>query len=315
MKHGSFTQIVKEEIANYEYDYDQYLSLLSGFIKTNGSVSISSKKLVLSLQTENSKIAKLIYRAIITCFKVTPQFSYSKKMRLDKCVVYHLFVHDKVEEILNRLEIMQGFERVNPKSMIEDERLRFFIAGVFLASGSVNAPSSSNYHLQMIVTDENDAKFLIRILNRFKNDKSMGFKYIARRNKFLVYLKRADQIAIFLALINAPIAMMNFENSRIEKDYINSENRYQICFNANFQKTIKKANEQIQDIQTLIEKSEFIHLSEDEQKVANVRMNNQEIALSGIVNILKEEGITMSKARISRIFNKIHDKAISLRSK
>ena len=53
MKHGSFSQTVKEEITSFEYTNEQYLALLSGFIKTNGVVSISSKKMTLSLQTEN----------------------------------------------------------------------------------------------------------------------------------------------------------------------------------------------------------------------------------------------------------------------
>ena len=61
MKQGSFTQQVKDEICLGEYDESQLTALLSGFIKTNGIVSFSSKGTVLILSTENSKIAKLIY--------------------------------------------------------------------------------------------------------------------------------------------------------------------------------------------------------------------------------------------------------------
>ena len=43
MKQGSFTQQVKDEICLGEYDENQLTSLLSGFIKTNGIVSFSSK--------------------------------------------------------------------------------------------------------------------------------------------------------------------------------------------------------------------------------------------------------------------------------
>ena len=108
MKHGSFSQTVKEEITSFEYTNEQYLALLSGFIKTNGVVSISSKKMTLSLQTENSKIAKLIYKAISYVFNATPQFSYSKKMKLDKCVIYHVNINDKVEEILKELNLNES---------------------------------------------------------------------------------------------------------------------------------------------------------------------------------------------------------------
>lgn len=315
MKHDSFTQNVKDEITSNEYTNDQYLPLLSGFVKTNGIISISQKKVILSLQTENSKIAKLIYRCFISLFNITPQFSYSKKMKLDKCVVYHLTIYDQVVEILKKLQIYDGLEKIYPKEILENDGVRFFISGVFLASGSVNPPTSNNYHLQMVVTDEEDAKFLIKILNRFKNEKNMDFKYIARRNKFVVYLKKADQITIFLALVNASYSMMDFENSRVEKDYINSENRYQICFNANFQKTIQKANEQIEDINEIQKDYGFIHLNEKERELALSRLNNPEAPLSTLVEILKSKDIAISKSGASRIFNKFHDLANSLRSK
>lgn len=315
MKHGSFTQTVKEEITALEYTNEEYLPLLSGFIKTNGTLSISSRNLVLSLQTENAKVAKLIYQALVSVFKVSPQFSYSRKMKLDKGVVYHLSIHEKVEEILMTLQIADGVETLIPREIVEKEGARYYLCGVFLASGSVNAPSSNNYHLQMIVSTEDEAKFIVRVLNRFKNEKNMDFKYISRRNKYVVYLKKADQITVFLALINASYSMLEFENSRIEKDYINSENRYQICYNANFQKTIKKANEQIEDIKLIDKKYGLIHLNEKEQKLALVRLDNPEAPLSLLVDMLKEKGIEISKSGASRIFNKFHDLAISLRNK
>lgn len=314
MKHDSFTQMVKDEITSYEYTNEEYLPLLSGFVKTNGVISISQRKFNLSLQTENSKIAKLIYRCFISLFNITPVFSYSKKMKLDKCVVYHLKITEHVEEILKTLQLYQGLQKLQPKEIIENDLARYFIAGTFLASGSVNPPSSSNYHLQMIVSDEEDAKFLIRILNRFKNERNMDFKYIARRNKFVVYLKKADQITIFLALVNASYSMMEFENSRIEKDYINSENRYQICFNANFQKMMQKSNEQIEDITYLQKEYGLVRLSEKEQLLAKARLENPEAPLSTLVEVLKEKGISISKSGASRIFTKFHDLVNSLRS-
>ena len=315
MKHGSFSQTVKEEITSFEYTNEQYLALLSGFIKTNGIISISSKKMTLSLQTENSKIAKLIYKAISYVFNATPQFSYSKKMKLDKCVIYHVNINDKVEEILKELQIADGLFPLTPKEILENDNARFYISGVFLASGSVNPPSSSSYHLQMVVSKEEDAKFLIKLLNKYKYDRSMDFKYILRRNKYVVYLKKADQISTFLALINAPLTMLDFVNARAEKDFINNENRIQICFNANFQKSLLKSSEQIEDINLIKKKYGLVHLSEKEQEIANARLENPEAPLSSLVTILKEKNIQISKSGISRIFNKFHDLAISLRNK
>ena len=195
-------------------------------------------------------------------------------MKLDKCVVYNIKIVTCIEEILEELELYRDREEIVPHDLILNNGLRSFIAGVFLASGSVNSPSGDNYHLQMVVDTEQDGKFLIKLLNRFRNEKNMDSKMIARRKKYVVYIKKADQIANFLAVVNASTSMLQFENVRIEKDFINSDNRYQICYNANYQKTLEKATKQIEDIKIIEEKLGLKLLNEKEQIIAKIRLNN-----------------------------------------
>lgn len=312
MKQGSFTQQVKNEICSFDYENENYLPLLAGFVKTNGIFSISNSGLSLNLQTENSKIAKLIYKAFSSVFGITPSFSYSKKMKLDKGIVYHLSLSENVTEILDKLEIMVDNEKTLPKTLLDNGGVRFFIAGTFLASGSVNSPSSNNYHLQMIVQEEDLAKMIIKQLNKFRNERNMDFKYIFRKNKYVIYLKKADQITTFLSLVNATESMLEFENVRIEKDFINSENRYQICFNANYEKSIAKANEQLEDIKILEDTHYTFKLSAKEKVVLEARKANPDAPLSGLVDYIKEKhpDISVSKSGLARIFTKIHDTAI-----
>ena len=78
---------------------------------------------------------------------------------------------------------------------------------------------------------------------------------------------------------------------------------------------LQKANEQIEDIKIIDKKKGLIHLSEKEQKLALARLNNPEAPLSTLVELLKEKNIEISKSGASRIFNKFHDLAISLRLK
>ena len=198
-------------------------------------------------------------------------------------------------------------EEIVPHDLILDNGLRSFLAGVFLASGSVNSPSGDNYHLQMVVDTEQDAKFVIKLLNRFRNEKNMDSKMIARRKKYVVYIKKADQIANFLAVVNASSSMLQFENVRIEKDFINSDNRYQICYNANYQKTLEKATKQIKDIKIIEEKLGLKMLTEKEQLVAKIRLENADIPLSQISDILLDEyQIKISKSSVNRIFDSLH---------
>ena len=314
MKRGSFTQTVKDEICSLEYSDEQLLGLLSGFIMTNGRVYFEND--LVSLSTENAKIAKLIYKAINHLFNISPIFTYSKKMKLDKCVVYHIKVVSCIEPMLEQLELYREREEIVPHDLILDNGLRTFIAGVFLASGSVNSPNGDNYHLQMVVDTEQDAKFVIKLLNRFRNEKNMDSKMIARRKKYVVYIKKADQIANFLAAVNASSSMLQFENVRIEKDFLNSDNRYQICYNANYQKTLEKANEQINDINIIEEKLGIKNLTEKEQAIAKIRLENIDIPLSQISDILLSDyQIKMSKSSVNRVFNSLHEMAKRLQGK
>ncbi len=311
MKKSTFTQTVKDEICENDFTNLQYLSVLSAFIMINASFSTEDERKIL-LSTENAKIAKLIFKALKQTFSVTPIFTYSKKMKLDKCVVYHITIKEKIDEIMTYLELIddEGYE-VYPYNIISEvDELRAFIAGLFLASGSVNSPTSDNYHLQITVNSEETAKYIVKQLNRFRNEKSMDFKYVKSRNKYIVYLKKADQIANFLAVVYANESMMDFENERIQKDFINSDNRYQICLNANYQKTIAKSNEQIKDIEMIEKHFSMCYLSEKEQLIAKARKEYNEAPLSELSLILKKEyGITISKSGLSRAFNNIHDLA------
>lgn len=314
MKKETFTYEVKEEIVSYEYSKEELLPILSGFIKVNGVIAIREKKRFLTLKTENSKIAKLIYNSFKDCFNIVPSFSYSKKMKLNKNVVYHIIIQEKIDYVLQTLELSDGIFSIFPKNLVLGDNLKFFLSGIFLASGTINSPMSDNYHLQITFLEEDTAKYVLKLLNRYRNDKSMDFKMITRKNKYIIYLKKADQITTFLTIIGAPKKMFEFENSRIEKDFINSENRLTICFTANYQKTLKKSMEQIKDIELLKLKYQDVSLNEKENAVMELRMKYPEAPLKQISELLLSEySIKVSKSGVNHIFKTIHEKADKLR--
>lgn len=314
MKNISFTQEVKEEICGLPFQDDELKSLLSGFVKIKGNLVLNQQETLLILKTENAKIAKLIFKAFQTLYNISPSFSYEKKMKLNKSVIFNVIISQNVFDILEDLELFEQYMTCYPKTLILGEKLRFFITGCFLASGTLNSPSSDDYHLQFAVSDYEDAKFLLKILNRFKNERTMNFKIIARKTKYIIYLKRADQIAVFLALTGASQSMLAFENTRIERDFINSENRYQICFNANYQKTMNKSKIQLEAIQIIEDKLGINNLDEKSRSVAILRKENPEASLSAISELLKDEyQIVVSKSGVNRIFTYLQNLADKLK--
>lgn len=309
----TFSQKVKEEVSLQEYKKSDLIPLLSGFIMINGVLSFKDKDRVLILRMENSKVAKLIYSALKRIFDADVSFTYSRQMKLNKKVVYHLILKNNIDELLKELELKDGIFLKNPKYLVLDQGLRFFITGVFLASGSISNYENGNYHLQIIVNEEEDAKYVLKLLHRFRNEKAMDFKIISYRKKFMLYIKKADQISTFLSLIGATDCLFEFENSRIIKDFINSDNRLTICESANLQKTIKKSEAQIADINYLKEHYGFNLLNEKEKALCNLRIDNPEASLLQLAFLLKSEyNIQISKSGVNHILNTIHQKRIDL---
>lgn len=107
-----------------------------------------------------------------------------------------------------------------------------------MASGSCNDPVSSNYHLEIVLKDEEFANQVIKLTNKIKNI-NFNFKLIKRRNSYVVYLKKSDLISDFLAFIEANASCIKFENVRVDRDFSNVTNRLLNCDTYNYKKQFK----------------------------------------------------------------------------
>ena len=117
------------------------------------------------------------------------------------------------------------FEGKIPKDIAyNDETIAGYIAGTFLASGSVNSPKTTNYHLEVSVNGENYARWLQKLFGKYKK-LDIEPKIIKRRDKFVLYIKKSEQISNFLIVVGAPVTCMEFEDERVERDYYSSANR------------------------------------------------------------------------------------------
>ena len=151
-------------------------------------------------------------------------------------------------EILKDLEIFtdKGLQTHPSMKLLKKECCaRAYLAGAFLAGGSVNSPSKSNYHLEISTTNVELAKFIQKIMQKF----NLPAKYIKRRNNDVVYLKASDKISDFLRCVGASEAVFTFEDSRIQRDFMNSLTRLDNCELANEMKSMAAGKRQLEDIQ------------------------------------------------------------------
>ena len=236
----SFTQKVKEEVATTPLQGDVARSFLSSFIQINGHITIRNRETILTVETENAKIAKNVYMMVRERYGVSLNFSYRKKMKFDKKVCYVLQVNEGSDAILNDLEIHLYEDKPMRTFLRKSENIRAFIAGAFLACGSCNDPHSSNYHLEIALQNEEFASYLLSLVVRNRYIE-FDMKMIQRRKQCVLYLKKSDQISDFIAYIGAPDTRLRFEEIRVERDFHNNDNRLQICDTANLKRTLSSS--------------------------------------------------------------------------
>ena len=165
----SFAKSVKEEITlNEYYSIPRLKALLSAYIKISSSVTIKNKKMGILIRSENAKIAKFFYENINSLYSVKAHIEYEKKSKLSKHTTYCVTLDD-AESILSDLNVSFLEGKIPHDIVYDDDTISGYLAGAFLASGSVNSPSTSNYHLEIALPFENYAKWLSKLFAKYKN--------------------------------------------------------------------------------------------------------------------------------------------------
>ncbi len=309
----SFARKVKEEIIAKPLLDRRLKALLSAYIKTCGFLSYGASFSIL-LRSENAKIARFIYSLFTSIYHVKPRLSYTKKMKLKKNITYSIEVKENAKEILDDLKIKFLVDKIDSSIVMDDDCIGGYLSGCFLASGSCNDPRSANYHLEMQFSNSEFAKNVEKLIKKHRS-KAFTPHLMKRRNNYVVYLKRSDQIASFLILIGAIDACMEFENVRVERDYRNIDNRWQICDAANLKKTLDSARTQLEDIQVIEAHipSEKIR-SEKMRWLMRLRKENDESSLRELAELMSEIfDMEISKSNVNHLFRQMHELAKSLR--
>ena len=306
----SFTQEVKEEITLKKYSEERQKAILSAFIKTNGNIRLNSEGEFLTFSTENAKTAKFLYSSLMDIYGINPKLSYLRNMRFKKSIRYEVVVADNAMDIVDDLQVNFFDGKISKNIAFNDDTIGGYLAGAFLARGSVNSPVSGNYHLEIKLDSETYAKWLSKVINRY-NDGVFTAKIIKRRNNYVIYLKKSDQISNFLILIGATQSCLYFESIRVDRDEINNENRLDNIYDANLKKTVKAADDQIKDIKLIDKIYGVDNIKKDKVRlVAKARLENNGASLSDIADLVsKQLDKKITKSNVAHIFRKLHEMA------
>ncbi len=297
----TYTTRIKEEIVKNNINDSEKICELSGFIRF--AAVIKDK---ISITLENASITRRIYKHIKEIFNIQPRIIIRNQKRFRVKQIYILEINEKVEYILNFLNVIESKKKILPTEyfLTNKEEKIAYLQGVFLASGTINDPASSGYHLE-IVTDMN--REAIYITNLFK-DIGITAKHIKRNSKYMIYIKNAEVISEIIRMFKATTAYFYFEDIRIYRDHKNMVNRLNNCEIANQEKTINTGLKQLDDIKYLKENDLYSLLEDTTKIVLDYREKYPETSLKELADIISlETDYTIGKSGVNHHFIKVRN--------
>ena len=306
---NSFTSQVKEELVSNSYpSNDRLRALLSAYIRINGSLVFRHKRTLLQLNMENQKIAKFVYQNINDIYNTKAELIVKERNNLNKSKTYMIEIDESSETIMDDLEISFMEGKISKNIVKNDDTISGYLAGAFLAAGSVNSPVTSNYHLEIALNSENYAKWLAKLFARYKNS-NIEPKIATRRDQYVLYFKKSDQISNFLIMIGAVSSCLEFEDVRADRDLNNSYNRLTNMDTANMKRTIETGKRQAEEIRVIDKYLGIDNLGNiKERELCHLRLENEAASLQELADMMSERfKKTITKSNINHLFRSIHE--------
>ncbi len=291
----TFATKLKEEICSNEVNRVEQMSELSAMIRYDSKVSDSN----ITLTFENGSVARRVFKDIKSIFNFSPHIIIRNQKRLRAKQIYILELNGHVNDILKRLNIDKEMKR---EYLDTPEEMVSFVRGCFLASGSINDPSTGGYHLEFVFSFLSDAEFMNDLLHEMKFDS----KVLERNNKYMVYLKSAEEISDMIRMFQASNSLFYFEDIRIYRDHKNMVNRLNNCELANQEKTTITGLKQIEDIEYMKENDLMGLLDEKTRIVLEYRLKYPECSYQELSYIISTEtNYRIGKSGINHHFIKM----------
>lgn len=296
----SFSTRLKEEITKNSVDRLSIQSELSSIIRYDSKIT----KDEITLTFENASVARRVYKDLKELFNVNIKIIIRNQKRLRNKQIYILEIKDRKTEILKNLNIMENNKKIEMREeylKIPEEKIAY-IRGTFLVTGSISDPSTSGYHLEFVFAMKKDALFIQKLL------KSMDFdaKVLKRSNRYMVYMKSAEEISDIIKSFQAINSLFYFEDIRIYRDHKNMVNRLNNCEIANQEKTTETGIKQLKIINYLKENNLIDLLDEKVKIVLEYRLKYPESSYQELAEIISlETGYKIGKSGINHHFIKM----------
>lgn len=276
----SFTAEVKDELSRIEPTRACCLKAeLAALVRIEGTLHISGPdRYRLEIATETAPVARAVIKLLHGVYALKTELTVRRSV-LHKTNNYLITVPSqaRLPGALAELGIIgdEGFSLgIDPVLVKKDHCAVAYLRGAFLGGGFVADPHG-DFHFELTAETEQLAEDLVGLMARFDIEARLA----KRRGTFAIYLKGAEPIVTFLALVGAHRALLRTEDVRIVKSLRNDVNRLVNAEIANQQKASDAAMSQIEAINALSVAQGLDNLPPALRELAELRLANPEVSL------------------------------------
>lgn len=286
----SFNGLVKEELASLDFGKtEDVIAEVYGFLLF--ATSFGENEITVKTETE-----KAVLRLDKMIFSIFGFHGEIEKSTGKKPYIYTVTDSERCAEIVDYFGHTKEYIKTLHDENIAPGSFESFMRGVLLSAGNIREPEKE-YRIEIGVKDSGVCVSFIEYLS--ENDVLMSF--IQRGDRFSIYTKDSSLIEDMLVFTGAVNASLELMNVKIYKDVRNKTNRVVNLENANYDKTLYSAMEEIKAIKYIIKKNPDL-LSGDLMEIARLRLDNGEMSLN---ELSKKTSGKYSKSKLYRELKKI----------
>ena len=130
--------------------------------------------------------------------------------------------------------------------------------------------------------------------------KGINSKVTRRREKFVLYVKSAEEIKDFIAYVSAPKTALKITDLIINREFVNDVNRRKNCDLGNVSRQLDATFKQIEAINKIKNKIGFDGLSKDLKETAEFRLKYDGDSLIELA-----EKLSITKSCLNHRFRKL----------
>ena len=313
----SFSSETKNELARITPEKKCCtIAEIAGFMRFAGSIGLAGGgKFRISMTTGSNAVVRHYRGLIRSYFTVDTTIEMGRGRSPERGSIYTITIgpENRSEMILREAGILMVREGMNTISdgiyegLIRTKCCRkAYLRGAFLAAGSLSSPEKG-YHFEIRTASRQCARDLRRLINTFDD---ITPKIVERRQGYGVYLKSRDQIADTLAIMGASGQYFEFLDVMMKKDLMNRTHRADNLDNANIDKALRAAEEQMEWIRRIERTRGLDSLSPKLQAAARIRLENPDASIEDLGRMMDPP---LTKSGINGRLRRIRDIAEGLK--